>query len=77
MKITELTYAQLADILDAASEITRLDQGTVVASVLEHPQHGDCIAIHNASNGMGLLIEGCTPGASTHDLMRAVPALLG
>lgn len=76
MKITELTYAQLADILDAASEITRLDQGAVVASVLEHPEHGDCIAIHNAANGMGFLIKGSTLGASTHDLMRAVPALL-
>lgn len=72
MKITQIDYGQIADMLVASVELTSDDQGFDRIHVLQHPELGDVIVIENSGANAGLLIQSSAPGETTHDYMRSV-----
>lgn len=74
MKIVQIDYGQIADMLVESVELTSDDQGFDRIHVLQHPELGDLIIIENSGANAGLLLQRSAPGESTHDYMRSVAA---
>lgn len=72
MKITQIDYGQIADLLVESVELTSDDQGFDRVHVLQHPDLGDVIVIENSGANAGLLIQGSAPGESIHAYLRGV-----
>lgn len=72
MKITQIDYNQIADLLVASLELTSEDQGFDRVHVLQHPTLNDIIVFENSGANAGFLIQESTPGESVHDYMRTV-----
>lgn len=74
MKITQIDYSQIADLLVASTELASDDQGSDRVHILQHPELGDVVVIANSGVGAGFLIQGSMRGGSTHDYLRGVAA---
>lgn len=72
MKITQIDYCQIADLLVESVELTSDDQGFDRIHVLQHPKLGDVIVIENSGANAGFLIQGSAQGESTHAYLRGI-----
>jgi len=72
MRITELDYCQVADMLIVSEELASFDQGCSRVHTLQHPELGDILVIANAGANAGFLIQDSAQGESTHAYLRGI-----
>ena len=72
MKISQIDFGQIADLLVESVELTTEDQGSERVHILHHPDLGDIAVIENSGSNSGFLIQDSTTGEGLHDYLRSV-----
>ena len=72
MKISQINYNQIADLLVASTELTSDDYAGGRVHILHHPELGDVAVI--VGSDAGFLIQGSATGEGIHDFLRSVAA---
>ncbi len=73
MKITELTFCELADLLTDSVELVNLDQAAMRCHILQHPELGNITVFQNSSgDGGGFIVQTCPANESMHHHAQSV-----
>ena len=72
VKITQIDFSQIADLLTESVELTTEDQGSERVHILHHPDLGDIAVIENSGSNSGFLIQDSTTGEGIHNYLRQI-----